>query len=156
LEVVAVRGKKQLRVQTCRPQACTLSSKKFESLRVIFPEACFVARCLGYPVTCCGVSHFWLYLSFLPDLLFKISRPPDRSASALGAKLGSISGTPLCPLPPPSPPPQDGGSLLPAANPGAALTVRIKKANRKIRINFPISAPFVFFSFLKNYPSFVA
>ena len=29
----------------------------FKSLRVIFPEACFVPRRLGYPVACCGVVH---------------------------------------------------------------------------------------------------
>ncbi len=28
-----------------------------KSLRVIFPEACFVPRCLRYPVACCGVVH---------------------------------------------------------------------------------------------------
>jgi hypothetical protein len=29
----------------------------FKSLRVIFPEACFVPWGIRYPVACCGVVH---------------------------------------------------------------------------------------------------
>jgi hypothetical protein len=60
--------------------------------------------------------------------------PPDSRAIALGARLGSISGT---------------GTEANAAGP---LTARMKKAREKIRINLSIQAPFLTICLRKDHP----